>query len=100
MGSWREILGWVPAIVFPVASLVQLLVIIRARSAAGVSALTWALFALANICLFLYMEDRYHAQALATTLGTAALQVAVVVLALLWRGRPAPPGRGSTLRQP
>jgi hypothetical protein len=83
--SWaaaaRGVLGWVPAVVFPTASLVQLVVLVRARSGVGVSALTWALFA--------YMENRAEPQALATTLGTAAIQVAIVVLALRWRRRAA-----------
>jgi hypothetical protein len=91
--SWaaaaRGVLGWVPAVVFPTASLVQLVVLVRARSGVGVSALTWALFALANLCLFAYMENRAEPQALATTLGTAAIQVAIVVLALRWRRRAA-----------
>lgn len=91
--SWvegvRGVLGWVPAVVFPTASLVQLVVLLRARSGAGVSALTWALFAFANLCLFAYMENRGEVQALATTLGTAVIQVAIVMLALRWRKRPA-----------
>ncbi len=85
--NWTQALGLVPAIVFPVASLVQLVVMIRRRSGEGVSAITWTLFALANVCLYLYMGRHAEAQAIATTLGTAAIQVAVVVLALRWRPR-------------
>lgn len=87
MDSLREILGWVPAVVFPVASLVQLVVLVRARSSAGVSALTWSLFAIANVCLFLYIENRWQVQAIATTLCTAGIQATIVVLALRWRPR-------------
>lgn len=85
--SLNDVLGLVPAIVFPVASAIQLVAMIRARSGRGVSALTWSLFALANVCLYLYIRKYDQPQALATTLGTAAIQVAVVVLAVRWRDK-------------
>lgn len=83
----RVALGWVPAVVFPAASAVQLIVMLRGRTAAGVSRITWSMFAVANVCLFLYIENRFEVQAIATTLGTAAIQVAIVVLATRWRTR-------------
>lgn len=100
-GLWesaRLALGWVPAVVFPLASVVQLVVLVRTRDGRGVSAVTWSLFALANLCLWLYMENRMELQAMATALCTAGVQVAVVVLALRWRK--GAPGSGVSSRQP
>jgi len=45
-----EILGWVPAVVFPAATMLQLLVIVRRKTAAGVSITAWTAYAIANIC--------------------------------------------------
>ena len=45
------------------------------------------LFAIANVCLFLYIENRWQVQAIATTLCTAGIQATIVVLALRWRPR-------------
>jgi uncharacterized protein with PQ loop repeat len=100
-GLWesaRQALGWVPAVVFPLASLVQLVVLVRTRDGRGVSAITWSLFAIANVCLWLYMENRMEWQAVATALCTASVQVAVVVLAMKWRK--AETGREVSSRQP
>jgi hypothetical protein len=83
----RQALGVVPAIIFPVASLVQLVALIRSRSGRGISVLTWSLFILANLCLFMYMENRGELQAIATTMLTAVIQTVIVALAIKWRHR-------------
>lgn len=81
----RQALGVVPAIIFPIASLVQLIAIIRSQTGRGISVVTWSLFILANLCLFMYMENRGELQAIATTMLTAAIQLVIVILAIKWR---------------
>jgi len=84
-----EILGWVPAVVFPAATLMQLVAILRRKSAEGVSAGAWTLFCLANICLFAYTEKYSELESILGTLGTAFLNLCIVAAALRyqWRAR-------------
>lgn len=49
--SFVELVGYIPAIIFPVATLMQLFHLLRTKESAGVPALTWAAFALGNISL-------------------------------------------------
>ncbi|MDM3872190.1 hypothetical protein QSV34_12620 [Porticoccus sp. W117] len=81
MNEWIDLVKIVPAIVFPGAALIQLLALIKQRSASGVSTTTWWLFALANICLYLYTGKFTELAAIITFLGTATLNVAVAITA-------------------
>lgn len=91
-GRWRRpytvpvtinyIAGILPAIVFPVATLVQLVRMVRKRSAAGVSVPTWLLFGLANVALYVYAERYLEWQTIAGMLLTAVLDFIIVGLAL------------------
>ena len=53
----EDAVGWVPAVVFPVATILQLVSLIHRGRADGVSATTWALFALANACLYVTIHE-------------------------------------------
>jgi uncharacterized protein with PQ loop repeat len=92
-----ELLGWVPAVVFPGATLVQLFEIVRRKTAAGVSVTAWTAFAVANICLFLYTEKYGELESIMGALGTAAMNLCIVVAALRYRNGPQgnPNGSGS-----
>lgn len=90
-----ELLGWVPAIVFPGATLMQLIVIIRRKTAAGVSVAAWTAFAIANICLFLYTEKFGELESIFGSLGTAALNLCIVAAALRYRNGPKGNPNGS-----
>ena len=80
-----DAVGWVPAVVFPAASVLQLVALLRRGKADGVSVLTWTLFAVANVCLYLTVAEWTRPQVIVTTLGTAAVQVLVVMTALRLR---------------
>jgi peptidoglycan/LPS O-acetylase OafA/YrhL len=67
------------------ASLMQLGALLRRRRAEGVSALTWGMFALANVCLYLTIGEWGRPQVIATTLGSALVQAIVVGLVLRLR---------------
>jgi len=87
-GWWQAFLdavGWVPAIVFPAASVLQLVALLRAKSSAGVSWLTWSLFAFANVCLYMTVAEWTRPQVIVSTLGTAVIQALVVMMALRLR---------------
>jgi uncharacterized protein with PQ loop repeat len=81
-----SLVGWIPALVFPLATALQLAAILRARSAKGVSIAAWLLFALANVSLYLYVGKYGELQSILAGLGTATLNLAIVAAALLYRG--------------
>lgn len=81
----EDTVGWIPAVVFPAATVLQLVSLIHRGRADGVSATTWALFALANICLYVTIHEWLRPQVLISTLGTAVLQLVVVALVLKFR---------------
>jgi uncharacterized protein with PQ loop repeat len=92
-----EILGWVPAVVFPAATMMQLLVIVRRKTAAGISITAWTAYAIANICLFLYTEKYSELESIFGDLGTAALNLCIVGASIRYRNGPSgnPNERGS-----
>ncbi len=91
-----EGLGWVPAIVFPVATAIQLLAILRTKDSSGVSIPAWCLFAFANVCLFAYTEKYGEIESILGSLGTALLNLCIVAAAIRYRsdrrGKPARDG--------
>jgi uncharacterized protein with PQ loop repeat len=91
-----ELLGWVPAVVFPAATMVQLVEIVRRKTAAGVSITAWTAFAIANVCLFIYTEKHSELESIFGALGTAALNLCIVGAAIRYRngpqGNPKRPG--------
>ena len=71
--SLVELAGWIPAIIFPSATSVQLIKIVREKTAVGLSVLTWILFGFANIGLYFYAEKYFALQSIIGLLGTAIL---------------------------
>lgn len=80
-----SLLGWIPAIVFPAATALQLLQILRNKRSDGVSIPAWCLFATANVSLFVYTEKYTELESILGTLGTAALNLCIVAAALRYR---------------
>ncbi|MBI5769080.1 MAG: hypothetical protein HZA93_14895 [Verrucomicrobia bacterium] len=78
----NQIAGILPAVVFPAATLVQLVRIVRQRSAAGVSVSTWLLFGFANLGIYFYAERYGEWQAIVGMLLTAVLDFVIVALAV------------------
>ena len=77
--------GWLPAIIFPAATLIQLIAILRTKDIKGVSPLTWALFGIANIAVYIYTEKYLAVQTIIGFLGTALLDFVIAAMAI--RGR-------------
>lgn len=77
-----EIAGWLPAIIFPTATAIQLLAILRSGSARGVSVMTWFLFGVANIAVYIYTEKYFALQTIVGFLGTALLDFIIAGVAL------------------
>lgn len=85
----NQLAGVLPAIVFPAATLGQLVRMWRQRSAVGVSVPIWALFGCANLAIYFYAERYTEWQAIVGMLFTAVLDFAIVALALGWTRRDA-----------
>ena len=88
MPDWAvELAGWVPAIVIPVATFLQLLQIVRSRSVDGVSWVSWALFGIANIGVYVFTEKWLAPQSLLGFLLSAILDFVIVGIVLRERSR-------------
>ena len=77
-----DIFGWLPAIIIPLATIIQLSTIIRDRSAEGVSWITWFLFGVANVGLYVYTEKYFDIQSIVGLLGSALLDFVIAGLAI------------------
>ena len=77
--------GWIPAIILPAATLFQLVKIARLKTAEGVSLMTWLLFGIANLALYIYTEKYFDLQPLIGLIGTALLNFVIVGLVLRFR---------------
>jgi hypothetical protein len=84
--------GIVPAIIYPAATLLQIVRILRDRSTAGVSKTTWLLFGLANIALYVYTERYAEWQAITSLLLSAMLDFVIVGLAIFAYQQPPTTG--------
>lgn len=85
--TFISFLGWIPAIILPAATLSQLLKILKEKSGKGVSILTWSLFALANFSLYIYTEKYLSFQSLIGLLGTAILDIIIILFTLKFRNQ-------------
>ena len=85
-----QLAGIIPAIIFPAASLSQLVAIARRRSAEGVSVTTWVLVAIANISLFIYTEKYADIVNIVALLGAAVLNICVAGLAVFYQRKTSP----------
>jgi uncharacterized protein with PQ loop repeat len=79
-----DLAGWMPAIILPLATITQLLKIIREQSAKGVSLVTWVMFGVANVGLYLFTEKYWALQSLIGLLGTAILDFTIVGFVLFY----------------
>ncbi|MFM2432712.1 MAG: hypothetical protein RLZZ511_3926 [Cyanobacteriota bacterium] len=84
-GWWTQVAGWIPALILPLATVTQIAKILREKSVRGVSALTWMLFGVANIGLYLFTEKYWALQSLIGLLGTALLDFTIVGLVYFYR---------------
>lgn len=91
LGEWREslslieIFGIIPAIVFPTATIIQLIHLVKTKTSEGVSPIPWGAFALGNVSLYIYTEKYSQLQSIIGLLVTSALQLAIIALVFKYR---------------
>jgi hypothetical protein len=92
--NFNYLAGVLPAIVYPAATLLQIVRVVRHRSTVGVSKITWLLFGVANISLSVYTERYAEWQAIVSLLLSAVLDFVIVGLAIFaYRAAAAPLNR-------
>jgi uncharacterized protein with PQ loop repeat len=79
---WQSVAGWLPAIIFPTATLFQLIPVLKGQTA-GVSAVSWAMFGLANLGAYLFSTQKHTVQIILAFLLTAIMDALIVVRCLL-----------------
>ncbi len=79
-----EMAGWVPAVIIPLATLLQCIEVLRAENVEGVSWITWTLFGIANLGFYIYTEKYTSYQAILGFLGTAVIDFIIVFYVLLY----------------
>lgn len=84
-----EVSGYVPAVVIPIATAIQLISLLRTGNTTGVNWMSWFLFGVSNIGLYIYTEKYTSIQSIVGLLGSAALDFAIVVVVL--SGQKSPP---------
>ncbi len=76
----QELAGWLPALILPTATLLQIVKIIRQGNSDGVSMSSWILFGIANLGTYVF-TGRYTAiQTILGFLLTAILNFVIVLL--------------------
>jgi hypothetical protein len=72
-------------VILPAAALVQLVKIIISKDVGGISLITWLLFGLANIGLYIFTEKYFYVQSLLGLLFTALLDFIIVGFVLYFK---------------
>ena len=83
--SFIDIFGYIPAIVFPTATIIQLIHLIKSKTSEGVSPFTWGAFAIGNVSLYIYTEKYSQLQSIIGLLLTSILQIVIIVLVFKYR---------------
>lgn len=83
--SFIEVFGYIPAIVFPGATIIQLVHLYKSKNSDGVSALSWAAFMLGNLSLYIYTEKYTQLQSIIGLLLTSVLQLVIIAMVIKYR---------------
>ncbi len=82
-----EISGWIPAVILPTATFLQLFKIARQKSAQDTSIATWFLFGLANIGLYIYTDKYFSLQSIIGLLSTTIMDFYIVGMIIIFQKR-------------
>jgi lipid-A-disaccharide synthase-like uncharacterized protein len=85
--NYIEFIGYIPAIIFPAATMVQLFYLLKSKSAQGVSPATWFSFAVGNLSLYIYTEKYDAVQSIFGQLITSLIQFYIVFLVYKYQRR-------------
>jgi len=83
--QWIQFIGWIPAIIFPGACMLQLIKLLVVKKSEGVSAIAWVAFGIANLCLYVYTEKYDSYQTILGMLGQAFIDFSIAAVAVYYR---------------
>lgn len=78
----QSMAGWLPAIIFPTATLFQLIPVIQGKTE-GVSAVSWTLFGLANLGAYIFSTQKFTIQIILAFLVSSIMDLIIVMRCLL-----------------
>lgn len=78
----QSIAGWLPAIIFPTATLFQLIPVVQGR-VDGVSTVSWAMFGLANLGAYIFSTQKLTIQIMLAFLLSSIMDFIIVARCLL-----------------
>ena len=73
----QSLAGWLPAIIFPTATLFQLLPVLQGQIA-GVSVISWTMFGLANLGAYIFSSQKHMPQVVLAFLLTSIMDFVIV----------------------
>lgn len=82
-----QLAGWLPAIILPTATLLQLITMIRGKTAQGVNLVTWILFLIANLGLYIYTDKLLEVQSILGLFVTAVLDLLIIISILVFNSQ-------------
>lgn len=82
-----DLIGYIPAVIFPTATLLQLVHLLKEKNAEGVSLGAWSAFAVGNFSLYVYTEKYSDIQTILGLLGTGVLQLVIIALIMKYKKR-------------
>ena len=78
MNSVQWLAGWLPAVILPLSTFLQLAKIIKSKSSQNISWLAWFLFGLANIGAYIFSGKYTSVQSILAFLLSAVLDFMIV----------------------
>ena len=82
---FADLAGWLPAVILPLASGIQLSKIVKERSASGISPVAWVLFGVANLGAYVFAEKYFAIQSVLAFLLTAFINFAIAATTLIYK---------------
>lgn len=79
---FQSFAGWLPAIIFPTATLFQLIPVIQGQTA-GVSAVAWTMFGFANLGAYVFSTQKSTIQIILAFLVSSIMDFMIVIRCLL-----------------
>jgi uncharacterized protein with PQ loop repeat len=91
--NYQELAGWLPAIILPLSTLLQLIRVfqirgkLQAEQLEGISLSAWLLFGVANVGAYIFTGQQDSLQAILAFLVTAIMDFVLVVVVLVKRSK-------------
>lgn len=79
---FQSLAGWLPALIFPTATLFQLIPVLQGKTA-GVSTISWMMFGFANLGAYIFSNQKFTLQIILAFLVSSIMDFIIVIRCLL-----------------